>query len=389
MLLHHDQVMSSFFWGYAMSQIPASWVAHKQGGFYTLAGAFAAWSSLCLLENMVMKVTPVLMLVRVIIGVSQGFVIPSIHSLLAAAMGGDKSKAVSFVTSGMYLGSSTCYIVMPSIVSSYGTGISLASLGGFGLAWLLLWFVMKGALPLGNVSKESAGTDIEKSISEEEETSEAAATSGPQEIPWGRIMRSTAVWSIIVNNFVFHYAVYVIMNWLPTYFESIIKVSLTGLGLAKSLPYLMMFASSNFGGIAGGNLVALGFSTKWARTFINSTGLGLSAITIFYMYQAETKAQGLFIVTASLSFLGFSRGGFAVNHMDIAPEFAGVIMGISNTAGTVAGIVGVAFTGYLLERSGGASEIQGWKLALGFASFLNVLGLSIFHVYSKGTRVFA
>ena len=94
------------------------------------------------------------------------------------------------------------------------------------------------------------------------------------------------------------------------------------------------------------------------------------------------------MVTASLSFLGFARGGFAVNHMDIAPEFAGVIMGVSNTAGTVAGIVGVAFTGWLLERSGGAGEAQGWKLALGFASFLNVVGLSIFHVFSQGTRVF-
>lgn len=31
--------------------------------------------------------------------------------------------------------------------------------------------------------------------------------------------------------------------------------------------------------------------------------------------------------------LGFSRGGFSVNHMDIAPKYAGMVMGISNTAG--------------------------------------------------------
>ena len=69
------------------------------------------------------------------------------------------------------------------------------------------------------------------------------------------MMQSTAVWAIITNNFVFHYAVYVIMNWLPTYFESVIKVQLTGLGLAKALPYLMMFGASNFGGIAGEYLI--------------------------------------------------------------------------------------------------------------------------------------
>ena len=142
-------VLSSFYWGYASSQVPASWVAHKQGGFYTLAGAFACWSSLCLAESVVLGVVPLLMLVRVAIGVSQGFVIPSIHCLLAAAMGkGDKSKAVSFVTSGMYLGSSTCYLIMPNVVKYFGTGVSLCMLGVAGYAWLLMWFLMKGTMSM-------------------------------------------------------------------------------------------------------------------------------------------------------------------------------------------------------------------------------------------------
>lgn len=387
------QVMSSFFWGYATSQIPASWVAHKRGGYYTLAGSFACWSTLCLLEPSVLTVTPLLLILRALIGVAQGFVIPSIHSLLAAAIGkGDKSKAVSFVTSGMYLGSSTCYTVMPSVVSAYGTGFSLVSLGGLGLAWFSLWILFKSWFCDSPSSADKAASgDVEMARREGDSASSAPATGGSrQKIPWELMLRSTAVWAIIVNNFVFHYAVYVIMSWLPTYVENVIKVQLTGLGYAKALPYLMMFAASNFGGIAGGYLTGtLRISVKWARTIINTFGLGMSAVTIFCMYQAETKAQGLLVVTSSLSFLGFARGGFAVNHMDIAPEYAGVIMGISNTAGTVAGIFGVAFTGYLLEVSGGASAILGWKLALGFASLLNIFGLTIFHFFSKGTKVFS
>jgi len=33
------------------------------------------------------------------------------------------------------------------------------------------------------------------------------------------MLASPAVWAIITNNFAFHYAFYVIMNWLPTYFN--------------------------------------------------------------------------------------------------------------------------------------------------------------------------
>ncbi len=44
----------------------------------------------------------------------------------------------------------------------------------------------------------------------------------PSETPWARMLRHRAVWAIIVNNFTFHYAFYVVMNWLPTYFDQVI-----------------------------------------------------------------------------------------------------------------------------------------------------------------------
>ena len=39
--------------------------------------------------------------------------------------------------------------------------------------------------------------------------------------PWARLLRCPALWAIVVNNFTFHYAFYVVMNWLPTYFDRV------------------------------------------------------------------------------------------------------------------------------------------------------------------------
>lgn len=39
--------------------------------------------------------------------------------------------------------------------------------------------------------------------------------------PWARLLSSPAVWAIVINNFTFHYAFYVVMNWLPTYFDRV------------------------------------------------------------------------------------------------------------------------------------------------------------------------
>lgn len=64
------------------------------------------------------------------------------------------------------------------------------------------------------------------------------------------------------------------------------------------------------------------------------SGFWGAAISVMVMPLASSVVSGVTCTSLALGFLGFSRGGFSVNHMDIAPKFAGVVMGISNTAGS-------------------------------------------------------
>lgn len=63
-----------------------------------------------------------------------------------------------------------------------------------------------------------------------------------------------------------------------------------------------------------------------------------AAVALMFMPRATDVASGVTATTSALALAGFARGGFSVNHMDIAPKYAGILMGISNTAGTLAGI---------------------------------------------------
>ena len=49
----------------------------------------------------------------------------------------------------------------------------------------------------------------------------AARTPSSRPPSWGQLFSHQAVWAIVVNNFTFHYAFYVVMNWLPTYFDRV------------------------------------------------------------------------------------------------------------------------------------------------------------------------
>lgn len=76
------------------------------------------------------------------------------------------------------------------------------------------------------------------------------------------------------------------------------------------------------------------YTRTHARTpWLACAGLASSAAALLLMPMAWGMASGVGMTTLTLGALGFSRGGFSVNHMDVAPKYAGAIMGISNTAG--------------------------------------------------------
>ena len=65
-----------------------------------------------------------------------------------------------------------------------------------------------------------------------------------------------------------------------------------------------------------------------------------------------------------------------------------VCRGISNTAGTLSGVIGVAATGYLLQRAGGAEQAAGWTHALALCAGQCVAGSFVFLLAARGDRLF-
>lgn len=56
----------------------------------------------------------------------------------------------------------------------------------------------------------------------------------------------------------------------------------------------------------------------------------------FVLQNGQTGA--MIALTCGVSFSGFAISGYNVNHLDIAPKYASILMGLSNGIGTLAGI---------------------------------------------------
>jgi cyanate permease len=95
--------------------------------------------------------------------------------------------------------------------------------------------------------------------------------------------------------------------------------------------------------------------------------------------QIENAAMAIAVMSLGMVLAAAGTGGFAVNHMDIAPRHAGALMGITNTAGTLPGIIGVTVTGTILEATGS------WALAFAIAAAVTVFGLAFFLIFVRAT----
>ncbi|MBA0752912.1 hypothetical protein Gogos_020994 [Gossypium gossypioides] len=391
-------ILSTFYYGYACSQVPGGWAAQKIGGRKVLLLSFVLWSLTCFLVPLDPNRVTILVVARLLVGVAQGFIFPSIHTVLAQWVPPhERSRSVSLTTSGMYLGAAMGMLFLPSLVKLKGPESVFLAEAALGVLWSVLWFKYATDPPRSEHPKAAAAgfgesllpTDASPRTKMENGGSTVKAT----KIPWKKILISRPVWAIVVNNFTFHYALYVLMNWLPTYFEQGLQLSLQEMGSSKMMPYLNMFLFSNIGGIVADHLVTKRvMSVTKTRKFLNTVGFIVASIALLALPIFRTSGGAILCSSVALGFLALGRAGFAVNHMDIAPRYAGIVMGVSNTAGTLAGIIGVDMTGRLLEAAkieySGLSSPESWRAVFFIPGWLCIFSSFIFLVFSTGERIF-
>ncbi|KAG8381730.1 hypothetical protein BUALT_Bualt05G0003000 [Buddleja alternifolia] len=391
-------ILSIFYYGYACSQVPGGWAAQKIGGRRVLLLSFVLWSLTCAFVPLDPSRVVLLVIARLLVGVAQGFIFPSIHTVLAQWVPPhERSRSVSLTMSGMYFGAAAGMLLLPSLVELQGPQSVFLAEATLGAMWSLLWFKYASDPPRSDHPKATAAGFGETLLpikgNQKTKVEKGVHSVRTSKVPWKRIVFSLPIWAIVANNFTFHYALYVLMNWLPTYFELGLGHSLQEMGSSKMMPYLNMFVFSNIGGVIADHLITKKIlSVTRTRKVLNTVGFVVASFALIAIPMFRTPDGVIFCSSVALGFLALGRAGFAVNHMDVAPRYAGIVMGVSNTAGTLAGIVGVDLTGRLLEAAKAAeldlTSPDSWKAVFVIPGLLCIFSSVVFLLLSTGERIF-
>lgn len=228
-------MLSSFFWGYVISQVPGGILSEKYGAKIVLLISLSVCALLTLL-------TPVaagwgwefMCAARIIQGLAQGLIYPGVHTMLARWVHpSERGFLATFTYAGTHLGTVSMLAVSGEIAaSSLGwPGIFYIS-GGLTAIWSIVW----GFLGCDSPSVSKRISKIEKDFIE---STKGVSTSGEKKItPWKQIFRSKPFWALLLVHCGQSWGFWTLLTEIPSYMKDILEYDIKAVSLYCNQLYI-------------------------------------------------------------------------------------------------------------------------------------------------------
>jgi len=404
-------IQSSFLFGYALTPIFGGVLADKIGGARVLLGGLLVWSLATMVTPLAAstKSIPLLCLCRVVMGLGEGVALPCMNNVASRWVPKfERSRAVSFCMGGFQSGSMIGLLVAPLLMSRFGIAGPFYVFGAIGVAWAAVWNARATSYPRAN---ERVGEEELKFIEDggaivdhlRSSSSESSSSSSGKEIddevvvvtevekkttPWKMLLSHPATWACVVANFVNNFGFFILLAWMPKYFNDVVKLNLATSSWFSALPWATMAVSGVFAGILADRMLSeWKVSTATTRKFIQSVGFlgpALCLLVLGLKGFAITPGFALTTLTVAVGCTAFSQSGFLVTFAEIGPKYASTIHGVASTAGSIAGMVGTYVVGWILSRS----VESGWSNVMYMTSATYVVGALVWLAFMSGEQVF-
>lgn len=368
-------VLSSFFIGYLLTQGVAGWLANRYGSKLVLGFAVIWWSIFTVLTPLAAYASfPMLIAARIALGLGEAATFPSSYGIISHWVAPtERSRAIALLMSGIPIGTLFALLTTGWIVTEYGWQAAFYLFGVTGIFWAAAWYAFVYDDPADHPGISAAELKVING--------DSARRPARGKVPWMTFLKTPAFWALLVNHFCSNVVLYVFLAWLPSYFRDAQGLSISGAGIYSAAPWLAMFLMTNVSAWFADWLLRRGTSTTAVRKLMQSIGLIGAAIFLLLVRDVDSPGMAVLYMCGALGLASFTIPGFGTNHLDIAPHHADVLVGITNTFGTIPGVVGVALTGWLVDRTGSYDSV------FLMVAISNIFGVIIWLAFSSGKKL--
>lgn len=319
-------LLSAFFWTYTALQFVSGWLVDRFDVNRVIAAGYLLWSLATATTGLVRGFTTLLAM-RLMLGIGESVTFPSCSKILARHLpehhrGFANGALVSALGCGNAVGALGAGLVM----AKFGWRPVFIGIGLVSLLWLPAWMKWMPRGP-GMASSVTAAPDFTD------------------------ILRQRSFWGACAGHFSRNYLLYFMVTWLPFYLVHERHLSMQTMAKTASVYYLVDAASAIVTGWISDFWIRRGGTPTVVRKSAMAIGHAIAAIAMGGCAMAGPLAYLPWLMAAGVG-SGMTGQVLAFPQTLAGPQGVGRWTGLQNGFANVAGIVGPALTGFVVDRTG-------------------------------------
>ncbi|XP_074203693.1 voltage-gated purine nucleotide uniporter SLC17A9 isoform X4 [Camelus bactrianus] len=250
-------VLSSFFWGYCLTQVVGGHLGDRIGGEKVILLSASAWGCITaatpLLAQLGSAHLAFMTFSRILTGLLQGVYFPALTSLLSQKVReSERAFTYSTVGAGSQFGTLLTGAAGSLLLDWCGWQSVFYFSGGLTLLWVCyvyrcLLSEKDLLLALGVLAQGLRVTRHTK-------------------VPWRRLFWKSSVWAAIISQLSAACSFFILLSWLPTFFKETFPNSKGW--VFNVVPWLVAIPAGLFSGLLSDRLISQGYRTITVRKFM-------------------------------------------------------------------------------------------------------------------------
>jgi len=368
-------LLGAFFYGYVLTQVPGGRLAEVYGGSRLYGVGVLVTAVFTILTPLAANMgIYALVLVRVMEGLGEGVTFPAMHAMMAVWVPPqERSGVAGLVYSGAQAGTVLSLPVSGYLCDRLGWESVFYVFGTLGVVWWVAWWYLVYDSP----STHPTIHPVERRYIVTSLGNTTHTTSLP--VPWRAILTSPPVWALLVTHVAQNFGFYTLLTELPTYMSTVLHFNIRENSLVSALPYLLMLMTGLVVTRLADYILACGADRTVTRKIFNSLAIYLPAVFLVLAgYSGCNYILTITLLCLAVGTNGCHYAGFMCVHIDIASNYAGTLLGITNCAANIMGFVAPTVTGFIV---GGHSDVPHWRLVFFIAAIVYCVGNTVFLVF--------
>ncbi|OCA82230.1 MFS transporter [Bacillus sp. FJAT-27225] len=349
-------LLSSFFAGYALMQLPGGWLADRFGARKVLIASVVLWSIFTGLTGAAWSMAS-MVIIRFLFGIGEGGFQPSSSKIISQVFPEEmRARAMSIMLSSAGIIALIIPVLSVGLLTTIGWRTTFIVIGLIGIVIAgYYWYYIK--LP-----------DDEKIDKQKFEAVQKGSFIKLFKTP------------LMLNLFIAYFSLYAVnwglATWLPTYLVNVRGLNLVSLGWLQTIPGVAQLVGIYLSGYWIDKL------TKGSERAAGALACICISILLYLMFTASTVTAFIVFQTIIMLIISFVVILLpAIVLKNLPSSVAGSSMGLVNTGGQLAGFVTPLAIGFIVDAFNGSFNAAFWMLiAFAFICAVSLLTIN----YEKG-----